>query len=78
MNCVAPGAIDIERTRLEAPDYAAMWSRLTPLRSVGYPVDVANAVVFLASDGARFISGQTLYVDGGLFTQVPWPYEPTN
>ena len=75
VNCVAPGAIEIERTKLEAGDYAATWSPLTPVRRIGYPADVAHAVCFLASDEAAFITGQTLYVDGGLFTRGPWPYE---
>ena len=75
VNCVAPGAIEIERTRLEDPDYAEVWGGLTPLGRVGYVQDVANAVAFLAGDRGGFISGQTLYVDGGLFSQVPWPYE---
>ena len=74
VNCVAPGAIEIERTRQEAPDYAKTWSPLTPLRQIGEVSDVADAVVFLASPAARHISAQTLYVDGGLFSQVPWPY----
>ncbi len=76
VNCVAPGAIEIERTKLEATDYAATWAPLTPVRRIGYPADVAHAVCFLASDEAAFITGQTLYVDGGLFTRGPWPYEP--
>jgi NAD(P)-dependent dehydrogenase (short-subunit alcohol dehydrogenase family) len=76
VNCVAPGAIEIERTRRESPDYAGTWARLTPLGRVGQVQDVADAVVFLASDAARFVTGQTLYVDGGLFSQVPWPYGP--
>jgi len=75
VNCVAPGATEIERTKKEAPDYAGTWTPLTPLRRIGLPEDVADAVVFLASDKARFITGQTLYVDGGLLTQVPWPYK---
>lgn len=75
VNCVAPGAIEIERTQLEAPDYAATWAPLTPMRRVGRPSDVAAAVCFLASDEAEFITGQTIYVDGGLFTRGPWPYE---
>jgi NAD(P)-dependent dehydrogenase (short-subunit alcohol dehydrogenase family) len=74
VNCVAPGAIEIERTASEAPDYAATWTPLTPRRRIGVPVDVARAVAFLASDDAEFITGQTLYVDGGLFSQGPWPY----
>jgi len=75
VNCVAPGAIEIERTKKEAPDYAKTWSPLTPLRRIGQVDDVADAVVYLASDAARFITGQTIYVDGGLFSQVPWPYK---
>jgi NAD(P)-dependent dehydrogenase (short-subunit alcohol dehydrogenase family) len=75
VNCVAPGAIEIERTRLEDPNYAATWGKITPLGRVGTPADVGAAVVFLASDDASFISGQTIWVDGGLFTQASWPYE---
>ncbi len=74
VNCVAPGAIEIERTKQESGDYAGTWSPLTPLRRVGQPVDVAKAVVYLASDESDFITGQTLYVDGGLWSQGPWPY----
>lgn len=74
VNCVAPGAIEIERTKLEADDYAGTWGPITPLRRIGYPEDVARAVVYLASPEADFIAGQTIYVDGGLMTQAPWPY----
>jgi 3-oxoacyl-[acyl-carrier protein] reductase len=75
VNCVAPGAIEIERTQLEAPDYAGTWAPLTPMRRVGTPSDVASTVCYLASNRAQFITGQTIYVDGGLFTRGPWPYE---
>jgi len=75
VNCVAPGAIEIERTRLELPDYAGTWGRATPLRRVGQPDDVGAVVAFLASDDARFVTGQTIWVDGGLFSQAPWPRE---
>jgi len=75
VNCVAPGAVEIERTQLEAGDYAATWAKLTPLGRVGQPADVARAVVFLASDAADFITGQTIWVDGGLFSKPSWPYE---
>ena len=74
VNCVAPGAIEVERTRREAPDYHTAWSSITPLGRVGAPSDVAHAVLFLCSDEARFITGQTLGVDGGVFARPNWPY----
>jgi 3-oxoacyl-[acyl-carrier protein] reductase len=74
VNCVAPGAIEIERTKLEAPDYAETWGKQAPLGRVGFPEDVAKAVAFLASDAAGFITAQTVWVDGGAFTLPSWPY----
>ena len=73
VNCVAPGAIDTDRTKAEIPDFAGSWARLTPLRRIGTPADVAAAVEFLLSENASFITGQTLSVDGGLFIQPRWP-----
>jgi NAD(P)-dependent dehydrogenase (short-subunit alcohol dehydrogenase family) len=75
VNCVAPGAIEVERTRLERPDYAGAFSRATPLRRIGTPEDIGQAVVLLASPEASFITGQTVSVDGGLFSQPPFPPE---
>jgi 3-oxoacyl-[acyl-carrier protein] reductase len=74
VNCVAPGAIENERTRAESPNYAATWAAVTPMRRVGNAADVANAVLFFADPKSNFITGQTLYVDGGVFTQPNWPY----
>jgi NAD(P)-dependent dehydrogenase (short-subunit alcohol dehydrogenase family) len=74
VNCVAPGAIEIERTKQEAGDYAGTWAKLTPVGRIGTPLDVARAVAFFASDEADFITGQTLWVDGGLFSKPAWPY----
>jgi NAD(P)-dependent dehydrogenase (short-subunit alcohol dehydrogenase family) len=71
VNCIAPGAILTERTRDELPDYAGQFAAITPLGRIGTPEDVAAAVVFLASDASQFITGQTINVDGGLFTQPP-------
>ena len=73
VNCVAPGAVEVERTRLEVADYAGTWGAVTPLGRVGRPEDIARTVRFLASDDSAFITGQTIWVDGGLFTQPPWP-----
>jgi 3-oxoacyl-[acyl-carrier protein] reductase len=75
VNCIAPGSIESARTRAEDPDYAGTWSKLTPLGRVGTAADIAPVVIFLASPGASFISGQTIWIDGGLFTRAPWPYK---
>ena len=77
VNCVAPGAIEIERTKDESggKDYGQTWSELTPLGRVGVPLDVGRAVAWLASEGAEFVTGQTIWVDGGLFSRPAWPYE---
>lgn len=74
VNCVAPGAIETERTKLETPDYAGTWAKLTPLGRIGTPADVAKAILFFTSDEAAFVTGQTLWVDGGLFSKPAWPY----
>lgn len=75
VNCVAPGAIATARTLEEAPDHEGSWAPITPLGRVGRPDDVADVVLFFASDAARFVTGQTLWVDGGVFTRAAWPYE---
>ena len=75
VNCVAPGTIEIERTKLEDPDYAGEWGSRTPIGRIGRVEDVAGAVLFFASDEASFVTGETLYVDGGLWAQVPWIYD---
>jgi NAD(P)-dependent dehydrogenase (short-subunit alcohol dehydrogenase family) len=75
VNCVAPGAIATERTASEAGDYAATWSKVTPLRRVGTPQDIADVVLFFCSPAASFVTAQTLWVDGGAFSQANWPYE---
>jgi NAD(P)-dependent dehydrogenase (short-subunit alcohol dehydrogenase family) len=75
VNCIAPGAIEIERTKLETGDYKATWSALAPMGRIGSVEDVAHAATFLASDEASFVTGQTILVDGGLFTKPQWPRE---
>jgi NAD(P)-dependent dehydrogenase (short-subunit alcohol dehydrogenase family) len=77
VNCVAPGAVEVDRTRMEIDDYAGTWGAVTPLGRIGEPADVARAVRFLATDDSAFVTGQTLWVDGGLFTQPPWPKQKT-
>lgn len=66
VNAVAPGIIrtDLNRALIDSPRGKELLSR-TPMRRFGEPDDVAGAAVFLASDAARFITGQLLVVDGG-------------
>lgn len=73
VNCIAPGAISTDRTAAETSDYEKSWSQLTPLQRTGQPEDVANAVALLCDPRAAFISGQTIGVDGGLFSRAIWP-----
>lgn len=69
VNCVAPGFIDTDMTRsLGEEATEALLSRI-PLSRFGQPEDVANAVVFLASPQAAYITGTTLHVNGGMFMQ---------
>jgi NAD(P)-dependent dehydrogenase (short-subunit alcohol dehydrogenase family) len=75
VNCVAPGATEVERTKLETGDYAGTWSPITPLRRIAYPIDIAGAVLYFVSDAAGFVTGQTLFVDGGVGAKPHWPYE---
>ena len=72
VNAVAPGFIVTEmtdataaRVGISAADMRAKAAEITPLRRVGRPEDIARVAGFLASDAASFITGQTIYVDGG-------------
>jgi len=73
VNCIAPGATLTERT-LQDPDYTATWTNLTPMKRPGTVDDVANAAVFLVSEQARHITGQSLVIDGGWSAMSPSPY----
>jgi 3-oxoacyl-[acyl-carrier protein] reductase len=68
VNVVAPGLIDTEMTRALPPDVQAEWVSKVPLGRFGSAEDVATAVCFLASDGASYITGQVLAVNGGMYT----------
>jgi 3-oxoacyl-[acyl-carrier protein] reductase len=66
VNCVAPGFVDTEMTRaLGEAQRNALLSRI-PLGRLGTPDDIANAVLFLASPRAGYITGATLHVNGGM------------
>lgn len=73
VNTVAPGATLTERT-LSDPSYATIWSGLTPMGKPASVADIAAAVLFLVSDEAKHITGQTLIVDGGWTSTSPSPF----
>jgi len=66
VNAVAPGFIDTEMTRQLKEEWKQELKRLIPLGDFGSPRDVAEAVAFLASEEAKYITGQVLGVDGGM------------
>ncbi|MBX9851436.1 MAG: 3-oxoacyl-[acyl-carrier-protein] reductase [Cytophagaceae bacterium] len=67
-NAVAPGFIETEMTGVLDPKVVEAWKESIPLKRAGSPDDVADCVIFLASDLSKYISGQVLQVDGGMLT----------
>lgn len=65
VNAVLPGVIDTPRIASLAPDWRQYLIEHTPLNRLGRPEEIANAVVFLASEEASFITGASLVIDGG-------------
>ena len=66
VNAVAPGFIDTDMTAAMSEETRAKYAAQIPLGRLGQPEDVAKAVAFLASDDAKYITGQVIGVDGGL------------
>lgn len=73
VNAIAPGATLTERT-LDDPTYSTTWSGLTPLGRPASVADIAGAALFLVSEKARHITGQSLIMDGGWTCVSPSPY----
>jgi NAD(P)-dependent dehydrogenase (short-subunit alcohol dehydrogenase family) len=72
VNCVSPGLIDVAGLDQAWPDGVARWRAAAPLGRLGTPSDVADAVLFLASPAARWISGANIVVDGGVLAHNTW------
>ncbi len=68
VNAIAPGLVktDFARALWENPDLLAQTLKQSPLGRIGDPIDIAGAALLLASDAGRFITGQTIVVDGGV------------
>ena len=67
VNVVAPGFIDTDMTRELSEELRSKLLENIPLRKLGQSEDIANAVLFLASDMGAYISGETLHVNGGMY-----------
>ncbi|MCK5808167.1 3-oxoacyl-[acyl-carrier-protein] reductase [bacterium] len=66
-NAIAPGFIETEMTAAMAPEAKARLLELVPLKEAGTPDDIAKAALFLASDMSRYITGEVLKVNGGMY-----------
>ncbi|MEO7761265.1 MAG: 3-oxoacyl-ACP reductase FabG [Casimicrobiaceae bacterium] len=67
VNCVAPGFIDTDMTKVLAEEQKAKLLERIPLCRLGRPEDIAEAVAYLASDNASYVTGTTLHVNGGMY-----------
>lgn len=67
VNCVAPGFIDTDMTKVLADEQKAALLTNIPLGRLGTPADIAAAVVFLASPAAAYVTGSTIHVNGGMY-----------
>ena len=65
-NCIAPGFIETRMTQMLSEDVRKALIDKIPMRKYGEPIDIANAVLFLASDMGKYITGETISVNGGM------------
>jgi glucose 1-dehydrogenase len=73
VNTIAPGATLTERTSGD-PEYSRIWSKITPMGRPAYVSDIADTALFLVSDKAKHITGQSIIVDGGWTCISPSPF----
>ncbi|ETX11541.1 3-ketoacyl-ACP reductase [Marinomonas ushuaiensis DSM 15871] len=67
VNCVAPGFIETDMTKVLPEEHKAKLVEKVPSSRLGQPEEIAAAVAFLASQGAAYITGETLHVNGGMY-----------
>jgi glucose 1-dehydrogenase/3-oxoacyl-[acyl-carrier protein] reductase len=78
VNAIGPGVIEVPRYFLTPGYTRSLGNTMSPLGRVGTPEDVADGAVFLASDAASFVTGQVLWIDGGMTARLAldWPRAP--
>ena len=67
VNCVAPGFIDTDMTKVLTDDQRSLMLGQIPLGRLGEPEEIAKVVAFLASDSGAYITGETIHVNGGMY-----------
>jgi len=67
VNCVAPGFIDTDMTKVLTDDQRSLMLGQIPLGRLGEPEEIAKMVAFLASDSGAYITGETIHVNGGMY-----------
>ena len=72
VNCVSPGLIHRDGIEEDWPEGIERWKAAAPLERLGQPEDIGDAVLFLLSDAARWITGVNLPVDGGILARPTW------
>ncbi|HIJ34324.1 MAG TPA: SDR family oxidoreductase, partial [Gammaproteobacteria bacterium] len=73
VNVVSPGVVPVERTEAVLEGVKEAWMPHIPLRRYGLPADIASMVLFLASEQASWITGQSFIVDGGMSCRMDMP-----
>jgi 3-oxoacyl-[acyl-carrier protein] reductase len=67
VNCISPGFIETDMTSVLKEDQKAMLLNNIPMGKMGVGNDIANGVIFLASDMSNYITGETIHINGGMY-----------
>ena len=67
INCISPGLIETDMTTILKEEQKVMLLKNIPMERMGEGGDIANGVVFLASDLSSYITGETIHINGGMY-----------